>query len=91
MLSDYMLKQPKDRLGYNGCEEIKEHPFFENIDWVKLNRKAVDAPYKPRVNGEYDLSNIDRVSPIPFHTVTRYSLVSQLKRRQTTVQNSLKT
>ena len=53
--------KPKLRLGYTGTEEIKEHPFFENIDWFKLERRGIDPPYKPRLNGDYDLSNIDRV------------------------------
>ena len=24
---------PKDRLGVNGINEIKNHPFFESINW----------------------------------------------------------
>ena len=30
-------RNPKKRLGtISGAEEIKKHPFFKNIDWVKL-------------------------------------------------------
>lgn len=31
------------RLGYNGIQEIKEHPFFEDIDWGKIR----DLDYQP--------------------------------------------
>lgn len=47
-------------MGYNGTEEIKEHPFFASIDWSKLSKRQVDPPYVPRIQSEYDLSNIDR-------------------------------
>lgn len=30
-----------------GVNDIKEHRFFETIDWNKLLAKTIDAPYKP--------------------------------------------
>jgi hypothetical protein len=30
------VADPKDRLGVNGVEEIKAHPFFTGINWQKL-------------------------------------------------------
>jgi len=27
----------KTRLGFNGAEEIKKHPFFKNLNWEKLS------------------------------------------------------
>jgi len=32
-----------------GVVEIKEHPFFSEIDWTLLERKAVEAPFKPKI------------------------------------------
>jgi serine/threonine protein kinase len=39
----------KTRLGAGprGVNEIKEHPYFENIDWDLLEQKHVEPPYKP--------------------------------------------
>ena len=54
-------KDPNKRLG---CEEIgvpklKAHPFFKGIDWKKLLRKELPAPYQPSVRDSIDVSNID--------------------------------
>lgn len=33
------------RLGRNGCDEIKAHPFFDGLDWDKL--RDLTPPYIP--------------------------------------------
>ncbi len=42
-------RNPSKRLGagQDGADEIKRHPFFENIDWHKVANKLVPVP-KPR-------------------------------------------
>ena len=47
------------RLGKNGAEEIKAHPFFAGVDWKSLRRKGA-APYRPRVSSMLDTSNFDQ-------------------------------
>ena len=44
-----MNREPTERLGNNGSEEIKAHPFFGGIDWVKLYNKKYQPPFKPNV------------------------------------------
>ena len=34
-----------DRLGANGVDEIKAHPFFRNVAWEKI--RNVESKYKP--------------------------------------------
>lgn len=34
-----MICEPEIRLGRNGTEEIKNHPFFENFDWAGVRNQ----------------------------------------------------
>eukprot|EP00347_Sterkiella_histriomuscorum_P007156 403350050 len=60
-LEGLLQKKPKDRLGFSSSNEIKEHQFFQSIDWEQLEKKLIKPPFKPRVNGEEDTQNIDMV------------------------------
>ena len=42
---------PNERLGSGpeDVEEIKRQPFFDQIDWVKLEARKVTPPWKPDV------------------------------------------
>lgn len=43
-------KDPRKRLGSkHGIEEIKNHPWFVNIDWARLAKKEVLPPFKPNL------------------------------------------
>lgn len=54
------------RLGRNGVEEIKAHPFFDDIDWDSL--RGQKAPYIPSVSSEISNENFDPFEEEdPFH------------------------
>lgn len=42
-----LLCDADDRLGANGVEEIKKHPFFKGIDWDNL--RNLKSPFVPNV------------------------------------------
>jgi protein-serine/threonine kinase len=42
-----MITDPEVRLGRNGADEIKAHPFFNGFDWTNLRKRK--APYQPKV------------------------------------------
>lgn len=52
---------PQDRIGKNGAEEIKLHPFFSAIDW-EVGIRNYEPPYIPKILYDADTSNFD---PIP--------------------------
>ena len=47
----------EDRLGQNGADEIKRHPFFRNIDWNNL--RNTESPWIPQLDNELDTCNFD--------------------------------
>ncbi|XP_029449944.1 serine/threonine-protein kinase LATS1 isoform X2 [Rhinatrema bivittatum] len=63
--SDLIIKLcrgPDDRLGKNGADEIKAHPFFKSIDFSSDLRQQ-PALYIPRITHPMDTSNFDPVDP----------------------------
>lgn len=42
-----LIKDPELRLGAKGIEEIRDHPWFENISWDKIEKKVMEPPYRP--------------------------------------------
>ncbi|XP_021396305.1 serine/threonine-protein kinase LATS1 isoform X2 [Lonchura striata] len=63
--SDLIIKLcrgPEDRLGKNGADEIKAHPFFKTIDFSSDLRRQ-PAFYIPKIAHPTDTSNFDPVDP----------------------------
>lgn len=65
VLKEFMAKNPAQRLGcvasQGGEEAIKVHDFFLNkIDWIALEAKRVEPPFKPRIKSRLDTSNFDQ-------------------------------
>ena len=50
----------EERLGKN-VKEIKNHKFFEDIDWVKLEKKQITPPFKPKIRYQGDVRNFDKM------------------------------
>lgn len=52
-------RNPANRLGSGGIEEIKSHIFFATIDWDALYKKEIRPPFKPAVSQEDDAFYFD--------------------------------
>jgi serine/threonine protein kinase len=50
LLTKLMIKDPAKRLGANGIEEIKQHPWFDPIDWGLLEAGYLDPPFVPKTD-----------------------------------------
>ncbi|KAI8981739.1 kinase-like domain-containing protein [Mycotypha africana] len=84
LLRGLLTRDPNERLGNNGSEEIKNHPFFASIDWKLLNQKKIQPPYKPSVDSAYDTTNFDDefTSEIPQESVMDDSQISSTMQEQ---------
>ncbi|XP_069706603.1 rho-associated protein kinase 2 isoform X2 [Phaenicophaeus curvirostris] len=49
------------RLGRNGVEEIKHHPFFKSDQWNWDNIRETAAPVVPELSSDIDSSNFDDI------------------------------
>ena len=47
-----MINNKNIRLGKNGSNEIKKHPFFKGVDWDNIREQK--APFIPELSSDYD-------------------------------------
>jgi len=62
LLEGLLTRDVDRRLGSgpDGSNNVKKHPFFKDIDFDKLERRELDAPFRPRVkDSDKDTSQID--------------------------------
>ena len=59
LLSKLLEVNPRKRIGFNGAEEIRKHPYFKDIDFEKVFAKAYTPPFVPKLKGETDLRYFD--------------------------------
>ncbi|CAJ2651814.1 serine/threonine-protein kinase tricornered-like [Trifolium pratense] len=61
-----LLCNVNHRLGSNGADEIKAHPFFNGVEWDKLYH--IEAAFIPEVNDELDTQNFEKFDEADFET-----------------------
>lgn len=58
-----MNRNMEKRLGRNGADEVKNHPFFADIDWDKLAKREIKPPFVPKIrvnkDGALQTNNFD--------------------------------
>ncbi|GFY47238.1 hypothetical protein TNIN_1291 [Trichonephila inaurata madagascariensis] len=57
LISCLLQQNPRDRLGTGGAHEVKEHQFFDEIDWNSILRQK--AEFVPQLDSEDDTSYFD--------------------------------
>lgn len=58
LLEKLFEKDPYKRIQF--IPEIKQHPWFFNLDWDLLLKRELPAPFVPFISGDVDVSNFDK-------------------------------
>ena len=45
----------------NGTLDVKQHAFFNGVDWVAIYYKKEKTPFVPHIESPIDLRNFDKV------------------------------
>lgn len=85
LITKFLKKTPKVRLGANGSEDvpkIKSHRFFRKIDWKKLEAREGEPPIKPIItdpvlaeNFAAEFTNLPLNTPISTETTTKTDII----------------
>jgi len=67
---------PNYRLGMlrNGSKDVRNHPWFSDMDWAAMEAKQLEVPFKPKIKNKYDTSCFDdedvgQLEVIPFEGI----------------------
>lgn len=52
-------RKPLNRLGKNGPQEVKTHPWLKDFPWQDLWQKKVESPFMPPKQDNFDQKNIN--------------------------------
>ncbi|XP_078285757.1 cAMP-dependent protein kinase catalytic subunit alpha-like isoform X3 [Rhinoraja longicauda] len=50
----------------NGVNDIKNHKWFVNTDWISIYKRTEEPPFKPKMKGPGDTSNFDEYEEEPI-------------------------
>ena len=71
LITQLLQHNPLDRLGRAGAQEVKEHYFFDGVDWEGILRQK--AEFIPDLENEEDTSYFDSMFDL-FYNVQNYCL-----------------
>ena len=63
LIEKLLVVNPQNRIGFgpNGSDDIKNHPFFEGVDWDLAMKKKLKPPFIPKLKNDTDLRYFDNI------------------------------
>ena len=74
-INKLLMRKPKKRLGYNGCKEVKNHPWFKKFNWKELYMGKLNSPFIPKSEDNYDRKYCMSVDVVRLKTKERYEKI----------------
>jgi len=61
LIRGLLIKDREKRLGCGptGEADLRAHAFFRGLDWVKLEKRELEPPFKPKIKGDRGVENFD--------------------------------
>ena len=63
LIKRLLVIDPAKRLGANGVDEIKNHPFFAGVNWEETKALKVRPPFVPEIKNEVKSEFVYRATP----------------------------
>jgi len=57
----FLEPNPYRRFGHQEPSDIFNHPFFDEVDWVEVEKKRICPPFLPVLDDDEDTSSYDRI------------------------------
>ena len=67
-----LIRKPNLRLGYEGIQQIKAHPWLKDINWTNLVNKTINSPFIPKKESNFDKKHCNAHDKIGYETASRY-------------------
>ena len=71
-INGLIQRKVERRLGNNGIEELKKHPWFIDFDWKSLFTKKMTSPFIPKKGDNYNKKYCEADDKIGDKTLERY-------------------
>ncbi|EGR27779.1 protein kinase domain protein [Ichthyophthirius multifiliis] len=76
LIHKLLQKKPKDRIGYQNVDDIKNHSYFKDINWKKLYNQSLKAPKIHNLNKSLAKTEIFNFKEDNEHQISSYCKIS---------------
>ena len=71
-INKLIMRKPKERIGYYGIKELKEHKWMRNVNWDDILNRKIKAPFIPKNIDNFDKNYCEGNDKIGNETMERY-------------------